>query len=45
MNDDRKIELFTSIDGAVDLAVSRGHETAWLTQRQMIDLFVLYLVI
>lgn len=39
MSKSRKIEIFRSADGIVELTVTMGNETAWLTQRQMIDLF------
>jgi hypothetical protein len=39
MSKARKIEIFRSADGIVELTVTMGNESAWLTQRQVIDLF------
>lgn len=39
MSKARKIEIFRSADGTVELTVTMGDDTAWLTQRQIIELF------
>lgn len=39
MSDNSQIQIFQSADGQVELSVSLDHETAWLTQSQMTELF------
>jgi hypothetical protein len=39
MTDDSRIQIYQSLDGETQVDVRFEHETVWLTQAQMVELF------